>query len=67
MPDIYVSRALKNVGKTGLSAMIVVHGGGGIENNGLTDHYILNNLTMGNELVIIRMSYGLAPKYKMPA
>ncbi len=39
-----------------MAALIVVHGvhgGGGVRNNGLADadHYILNNLTMDNELV----------------
>lgn len=67
MPDIYVYRTLKNVGKMGLAAMVVVHGGGGVTGNGLSNHYVLNNLTMDNDLVVIRLSYALAPKYKMPA
>lgn len=67
MPEMFFSRALKNVGKKGLAAMIFVHGGGGIGGFGLNNQDSLNIATADNDLVVVSMNYRLAPEYKMPS
>ena len=64
---MYFNRALKNVGKKGLAAMIYVHGGGGNSGTGLDNQDSLNNATADNELVVVSMNYRLTPQYKMPS
>ena len=42
VPFMYIYRARRNIGKKGLAAMIVVHGGGGFGGNGLAEGIIMS-------------------------
>lgn len=61
MPEIYVRRALQNVGKKGLAVTIFVHGGGGTSGSGLRDFDTITNITRDSEMVAVSVSYALAP------
>jgi len=42
VPFMYIYRARRNIGKKGLGAIILVHGGGGFAGNGLAEGVLMS-------------------------